>query len=151
MGLLGFTLRKAWLFDDRGEYLDKQWFSKHSNDFRYKDKSYIIKHNNPTYLEFTGIFFNTRFYMYNVNNPEPIMLGIKGARVPIISSTDFNTILESSVAKRLNDLAKGGLFDGLTIKKALIGIGIAVIGYLAFTGKLFSTTKPAEILLSLIS
>ena len=150
MGLLGFTIRKAWLFDDRGEYLDKQWYSKHSNTFNYKDKSFIIKHDNPTYLELSGLFFNTRYYFYNVNNPEPIRLGEKGRLKPIISSTDFNTVLESSVAKRLNDLAKGGLFDGMTVKKALIGLAIIGVAYMAFTGKLFSA-EPAEMFLSLIS
>jgi hypothetical protein len=129
-----FTLYKAWFFDDGGKYVDTKWFPKHIEHFKYKDKSFIFKSDNPTYIEEKGLFWNTRFYLYPLNNPAPIVLGKKDK--PIITSTDFNTILESELAKKLNDLSHGGLGKFLTMKNIIIGAVAIGVYFLIKSGKL---------------
>lgn len=93
---------KALLFDDNGEFLDIQGFKRSDDYFTYgsgKDarKFNIILNNCTTWEKRHLIRGNKRYYYYNINNPNPILLDKKSE--PIISSKIYNVMLETKIGR----------------------------------------------------
>lgn len=134
MGLLGFKLYYAKIFDENGQFVKNIWFPKFEKTFKYKSKSYNVKTKEASYYDAKGLLWDNRYYIYNISNPDPILLDKKAE--PIIDPEMYNIQLENQTAKKLNDLAKGSWFKNLDFK-TVITIGAVVVGaYLLLTGKL---------------
>lgn len=149
MALFG-TLYKALLFDDKGEHLDIVGFKRKSDIIAYAHGTNARKFNyipdNCSYWEKRGIFFNKRYYFYNVNNPNPYIF--KKTAEPVINSKIYRVMLDTKVAQDLNKLASGGLAQYLTPKNIIIGLIIlGVIIYFASGGTISNignvATQPA--------
>lgn len=132
-----FTLRKALLFDDSGEHSANKFFSASSKSFQYKDGQYLIKLNNPSVVKLRGFIWDTKYYQYNIGNPEPIQNNKTRSMKSALNAEDFNTLLESNVAKQLNLLGlKKNLSNLLTPMNIIIACVVVGVIYLAMTGQL---------------
>lgn len=130
MGLLGFKVRKAMIFDKRGEFLAFQWFSKHAKTFSWKDNAFIVNFECPTFVDFKGLLWDTRYYFYNREHPNPI--NHEHNRKVILSPDELNIMLETNTAKKLNDLQKKGL--QLNVKMIIIILAILGVGWYLISG-----------------
>src|SRR3989304_2422025 len=129
--------KRAWIFDERGEYHGSKGFGKNDKTFKYGKGSYNIDFENSSYKEDVPIpmLWKRRTYFYNLSNSNPIKLNKKSE--PPISPELYNINLETKVARDLNDLSKKGFFSFLSPKIIiLIVIAGVVIYYLVSTGKL---------------
>jgi len=129
------TFNYARLHDAKGMHIKDVYFQSEQETFKYKDNAYNIRLKDVTYTEQKGLIFKKRFYYYNINHTEPLIL-----TAPIHSIIEpklYNVMLETSQAQKLNDLSKKGLLSLLTPKVIIIGlVAIGVIIYLASGGSI---------------
>lgn len=137
MSITNIKKRVACFYDDKGEYIGKKSFSKTAQTFKFNNKAFNIYHGDDTFLVTSTLikrwYWDIELYHYNINNPNPIILNKKAE--PILDSEMYNIQLETKVARDLNDLSKGGLFDNLNMKTVFILIIIGAIVYLVASGK----------------
>lgn len=138
MGLFR-TKHIAILFDDKGEYVDDVSFKRNEDVFTYgkgKDnRKYNIVLDNCTIFERHGYLRNKRYYFYNINNPMPFILNKKTE--PYFNSKLYNIMLETKVARDLNNLVKGVWSELFTARNVIIAIIIiGVIVYFTTGGKI---------------
>jgi hypothetical protein len=129
-----FKIYFAKMFDEKGEHIKDIQIKKFSKIFNFENKSYNIKLKNSSHFDTKGIFWDRRFFIYNISNPDPIILDKKAE--PKIEPELYNIMLETETAKKLNNLSKKGFKDLLTLKNLLIASAIIVGIYLFSTGKL---------------
>jgi hypothetical protein len=134
---MGFNLWRwtyAKIWDNNGEFIKNKRFNKNKKSFQLDDKTFNIKTKEGSFYDDNKLFYNRRFYQYNIDCPDPLKINSKVE--PLINSTDYNTLLETRHLQKLNDVNKKGLFGNLDFK-TIIAIGaIIVIGYLILTGNL---------------
>lgn len=137
MGLLGFKVYKAKMFNDKGEFVKHIWFPIYAKNFQWKDKAYLIDIKNASYDDKKGLLWDTRYFYYNISNIMPLILNknIDSKITPEL----INIMLKTEIAKKLNDTNKTGVFAFLSKPKNLLIIGIIIVViYLLSTGKLQS-------------
>lgn len=132
MGLI--TLYYGRIFDEEGKHLTDKFFRKSKNTFEYRDKSFNIKRDNPSYIEDKGLLVDKRYYHYNISCPDPLKLNEKAK--PIITPEMYNTQLKTNIAKRLNEVNTSGILDDIGMKEVLFGLGALVLIYFLLTGGL---------------
>jgi len=132
----------ALLFDDRGELLAKKSFRRKDDFFTYDgERKFNIILQNTTAFEKFGILWNTKYYFYNINNPNPLVLNKK--LEPILNSKIYNVMLETKVARDLNDLTKSTLSQLMTPKNIIIVLAIlGAVYYFSSGGTLTGTSTP---------
>lgn len=132
---MGFiTLYYARFFDEEGKHITDKWFQKWKNTLQYGDKAYNIKRDNPSYVEAKGLLINKRYYHYNIDNPDP--LRIKTEVKPKINPELYNTLLQSKVAKRINEVNSNSILSQIGFKEILLIGGAIILLILFFTGGL---------------
>lgn len=120
----------ALFFDDNGEFIKRIKFKRKDRVFTYERKKYNVEIQNATfYPKRFLIFFKSYFYFYNINNPSP--LSFEKVVEPVINPELYNIMLETKVARDLNDLHKDFLGKLLTPRNIFIGI-ILVIAIIYF-------------------
>lgn len=134
MGLIWFLkLKKAKMFDDKGEFVENVLFSAKETTFKYRKGSYVIDLNCPSYFDDTNYLWDTRYFFYNIGNPSPKILSKK--EQPIINADVFNVIMETDIMRKLNELSKDGLQKYLTFRNIIIVVGgILVYYYISTNG-----------------
>jgi len=133
MSLTNIKLYYSKFFDEKGQFIKNQRFAPYSKVFSFKDKSYNVDLRDASYFDSKGILWTNRYFMYNLSNPDPLILNKK--MEPIISPEIYNIMLETKTAQKLNDLSKPRFNLNF---KTLIIIGVVIVaGYLLATGKLF--------------
>ena len=136
MALL-WNVYKAIFYDDRGEYIGTKKFDRKEAHFKYNDGAYNISIKDSTMFEVKGLFFNKRYFQYNLNDPNPILMDKK--REPIMNARLYNINLETKLAKQLNDLDKGDWEKLFTFKNIVIVLAIlGAVYYFASGGKITS-------------
>jgi hypothetical protein len=138
---MGFFKRKyfAIIFDDNGDFVNCIRFKQKDSTIKFEKRQYNIILDKASHFNRKGLFHDKRFFFYNLNNPNPILINKKIE--PIFSSKLYNIMLETKVATDLNNLADGGLGQYLTPRNIIIGIiVIGVIIYFTSGGTL--TTLP---------
>ena len=132
LNLWQWTYAKIW--DNNGEIFKNVRINKHKKQFNVGDKSFNIKTKEGSYYNDNKLFYNRRFYQYNIDCPDPLKLNEKVE--PLINSTDYNTLLETKHLKSLNDINKGNWFKNLDFKTIIAVVGAVVVLYLLATGQL---------------
>lgn len=137
MGLFRKYIAEMW--DTNGQHIKNVSFKKSDKKFKFRNGAYNIKLNDGSYSDRKGLLLDKRFYKYNVTYPDPLqMCNIfenQQGRVSVkINPEDYNTLLETSQLKKINQADRMSLND-LLDPKYLIIAG-AVIGgiYLILTG-----------------
>lgn len=153
MAGLGFFLRwvgltpisergRNWavFYEDSGVFSHLQKIKFSEKTFISRDKTYNFKPNESTCFRFKTFWRTNKFYQYNINNPDPLILKNTGIEA-VIDPEVYNKIMENNLAKQLNELNNGFL---LFIKKYwwLILIIIAVIIFLTSGGTDLLTNSP---------
>lgn len=141
-----FNTYAGWFFNEKGEYDGIKGLSKNNKDLIYKKGRYFINLS-ASYIEWTVIPFLWKKirYFYNVNNSHPITLDKRAE--PPISPELFDVMMETKLARDLNNLSKSGLGELLTPRNIIIAIVVVgIIIYLATGGSLWggSPTPPAD-------
>jgi hypothetical protein len=134
---MGFNLWRwtyAKIWDNNGEFIKNKRFNKNKKSFQLDDKTFNIKTKEGSFYDDNKLFYNRRFYQYNIDCPDPLKINSKVE--PLINSTDYNTLLETRHLQKLNDVNKKGLFGNLDFKTILAIGAIIVVGYLLLTGNL---------------
>jgi hypothetical protein len=134
---MGFNLWRwtyAKIWDNNGEFIKNKRFNRNKKSFQLDDKTFNIKTKEGSFYDDNKLFYNRRFYQYNIDCPDPLKINSKVE--PLINSTDYNTLLETRHLQKLNDVNKKGLFGNLDFKTILAIGAIIVVGYLLLTGNL---------------
>jgi hypothetical protein len=134
MGFNLWRLTYAKIWDNNGEFIKNKRFNKNKKSFQLDDKTFNIKTKEGSFYDDNKLFYNRRFYQYNIDCPDPLKINSKVE--PLINSTDYNTLLETRHLQKLNDVNKKGLFGNLDFKTILAIGAIIVVGYLLLTGNL---------------
>lgn len=172
-----FNVHIAWFFNSRGEYDGSKRFKPSKDNFKYGDGSYNIDIKNGSDVEnmIIPLLLKKKRFFYNVNYSNPLNLkqftkeelqtaiaqSNKNNKnddfiVPPITPELYNINLETKVARDLNDLAKGNLFNFIKEHPAVIFIGIIGLVALWYFGSghtlngLFGSQKPAQSLIPLL-
>lgn len=129
-----FNTYAGWFFDKQGNYLGMKGFSKNKEDFEFKSGRYMVDLS-ASYVEwsafpiFTFLWRKWR-YFYNVESSIPKKITPQSE--PPISPALFDVMMETKLARDLNNLSKGGLSELLTPRNIIIGIIVlGVVIYLA--------------------
>lgn len=120
---------KAWFWNEAGIFEDSRTITKKErNEGRFKkDKKIYIYDSNASYKDSKFIpFIKKRFFFYNIKEIKPI--NMKTEKVSAIEPELLHVMLETEVAKQLNNVDKKGLKDLFTGRNILIGI----VGIIAF-------------------
>ena len=143
---LGFFLRwvgltpisekgKNWavFYDDSGYFSHLQKIKFSEKTFISQDKTYNFKPNESSCFRFKTFWRTNKFYHYNINNPDPLLLKNTGLEV-CMDPEVYNKIMENNLIKQLNELNNGFL---LFIKRYwwVILIIIAVIIFISSGGQ----------------
>jgi hypothetical protein len=115
----------ALIFDDTGHEISKVRVKYSKPHFKFKTFSYNFKPNDTSFFKIKGFWGNKKYYFYNINNPDGLLLKSSGV-IPIIDSEVYTSILENTHIKDLNALADGGFWA--FIKKYWWLILIILIG-----------------------
>lgn len=102
-----------------------------NNNFKYKQKGYIIKKQEPYFIDTKFFWLTKRIYIYNVNDYEPINLTNINIR---LKSDDFNTLLETKILKEANRKEDNVLNDLLTPRNIFIALIVISAIYYFSTG-----------------
>lgn len=132
-----FKTQRALFFDENGDYLGSKTFKRSEKIFKYKKNSYNIdlKYSSFRNINVIPILWDRKDYYYNIGNSNPVLIDKKSE--PIINPELYNIMLETKVARDLNDLSRKGLADFLTPRNILIGlIVVGAIIYFASGGSL---------------
>ena len=122
------------IYSDDGEHLKSIRIKNKENSFIFDDKTFVLDRKKFKPLERNGVFYNKRYYHYNINNSFPFLLDKKGE--PFINAEQLNILMETKVLKDLNALGNNWL-KNIKIQHVLIGLGIlAAIYYFANGGSL---------------
>ena len=122
------------IYSDDGEHIKSVRIKNKENSFTWDEKSFILDRKKVKPLERNGVFYDKRYYHYNINNPFPFLLNKKGE--PMVNAEQFNILMETKVLKDINSLNNNWL-KNIKIQHVLIGLGIlAVIYYVANGGSL---------------
>lgn len=104
----------ALIFDDTGHEIGKIRIRYSSPTFIFNDFGYNFNPNETTFFKIKGFWGNKKYYFYNVNNPDGLILKSSGI-TPVINSKTYKAILENKLIEELNNLAEGGFM--LFLKK----------------------------------
>lgn len=135
-----FNTYAGWFFDKKGDYDGKKGIRKKDKDFTYQKGRYIIDLS-ASYIEWTvlPLLWKRRRYFYNMENSHPITLDKKAE--PHISPELLDIMMETKLARDLNNLSKGGLSEWLTPRNIIIAIVVlGIIIYLATGNSLTGLT-----------
>lgn len=132
--LTEFVFYYAVFYDDTGDFHGLKRISKNSNTFNYCGRSYVFRPNNSTCFRKNNIFYKVKYYHYNLNNPEPMVLVRNYS--PVLTAQQFNTLIESEVLRKLNNLSRGNwLLELFTIRNLIIvAVFVLVYWYLKNNG-----------------
>lgn len=119
-----FKLRKAYFFDDLGNYAGSTGFKKSDKLIKYKEGDYNVNLKASSISINRWLLFKYEIYFYNLNNPDPKLLN---GKEPIFDSEVYAAIIENEHMKTLNKLNKPKLPFELSIKNIAIGVIILVI------------------------
>jgi len=121
----------ALIFDKKGNYLKKIKINRKDSTFKYGNKRYNIILNDVSWFKRKTILFNHYYYFYNINNPMP--LNILSNIEPVMDSELYNIMLDTKVAKDLNNLPFSFNMDMLKNPKIIFIIIIIVIAIIYFS------------------
>lgn len=117
---------------------DISWFSSSiglsKKYFFYKDKAYNIKPSLSSRIDttlFRKLLFDDYFYIYDINNPDPIEF-LNGGFCPIMNPEDYKQRLESNLVDALNRAGRGKF--QINWKWIIALIVIALIAYYFISG-----------------
>ena len=132
MSVTGIRFYYALFFDDKGEFVKFTKFNPHSGYFTHKSGSFEGKYNidllKPSVWKYRTFLWDSYYYFYLLHNPDPILINKRVE--PILNPELYHTLLETKVARELNDLAKPDWMKLMTPTNILIAvIAIAVIVY----------------------
>lgn len=108
---------KALFFDNQGHYVGFQKIDYNKSFFKFKNGCYNFLPLKSSYFKLHYWFSTTKYYIYTLGNPSPILLDNKPE---IIDAKAYKSILETDLIKKLNDLSNGGFLDFLKNPKVLI-------------------------------
>lgn len=94
------------IYDDTGHYIDKVKVKYSSPTFTFRDFAFNFKPNDSSFLKVKGFWGTKKYYHYNINNPDPLLLK-KGDIKPIMDSKTYKAILENKLVQELNSLVDG--------------------------------------------
>lgn len=132
MGLITKYIAQFW--DEKGNYIGSTSFNRLKKTLKYKNKIYHIKIKEGSYYKRKNLslgLVDKTYYQYNISCSDPLIMDKKVE--PKINPEDYNTMLETSVIRKLNNI-NNNIFDKIDFKKVLIGLGVLVVGYLVITG-----------------
>lgn len=133
MGLRLMIKRYGVLYDNRGEELKKIRFKANDTTFKYKERQFNIEENKLSVFKIKGLLFDYYYYFYNIDCPSGFLFDKR--KSVIIDSETYNIMLETKLAKQLNDLSKFNLSDYITFTNIVIVCAvIGVIWYFASGG-----------------
>lgn len=123
----------AVFFDDNGIYLGKKRIKWTNYHFSWRGKTFNFLPADATFFKDSRFFSTRKFYPYNINDPNPLLLNKKCQ--PVIRSDVYKTILDSDLVTKLNP-KKLNIIEMLGGWKVIIAILIigAVIYYFASGG-----------------
>jgi hypothetical protein len=120
---------KALFFDECGRFVGVSKKIKVGDlKFSHKDKSYNFIPEKSTYFKLMYWFSTTKYYLYRIDNPMPLLLN--GVDKAVIDPTVYNQILETDLIKKLNEVSKKNIFAWLMQPKILLVI--LIIGAIAW-------------------
>lgn len=134
--MIFWRVYKAIFYDDKGDFVEVKQFSRKEKTFKaFGNKSFNINLN-ASYFDRKHFFFDKRYFYYNINNPNPILMNKKAE--PIMDSESYNVNLETKVLRDLNELSKGkGWLSNLSTQQIIIILAIiGAIIYFATGGKI---------------
>jgi hypothetical protein len=114
------------IYDDTGFQLGKVRVKYSNLTFKFKGHSYNFKPNDSTFTKIKGFWGTKKYYHYNINNPDPLLLSSSGIKA-VMDSKVYTSILENTHIKDLNSLANSGFLAFL--KKywwLIIPVGLVV-------------------------
>ena len=126
----------ALFFQDDGTYIGKTKVKFTEPTFIYSNRSYNFKPDICSKIKLTRFFSTHKFYLYNINNPDPYLLNKVPS--PVMDSRVYKSTLENKLVEELNNLSKSGFLEWLMQPKVLITILVigVIIWYFA-TGQHF--------------
>lgn len=129
---------RALIFDETGypaKILKVKW---KDYTFIYKDRAYNFMPEKASFFKVRNLISTTKYYFYNVNNPDPLILNEDTLKTDSLNSSVYREILETDLIKKLNQVHKKGLLDFLAQPKIFIPllILIGIVYYFYRGGKI---------------
>lgn len=115
-------------YDEAGNFHGSKRIDKHTINFRYCRRSFVFRPKHSSFTKKWRILWTEKYYHYNLDNPEPLVFnkGYKEGFEPLLTSRQFDTLIESKVMHELNKLSQSGWLEKL-LTPANIIIGIVVL------------------------
>lgn len=113
------------------------------SDFKHKNKRYIVELDEVMRFilpirKFFIFNYDKVFIFYYNNNPKPLTLQEDKLKAEIGTKTIpaelFNSMIETNIISRANDLNKNSLFDNLDPKIIMILLGALAVGIYLMNG-----------------
>lgn len=132
--IFDFTRHFAVFYDEAGNFHGKKRISKDTVTFKYCGRAYIFRPKQSSYFKNWNVLWNTKYYSYNLDNPEPLQ--IRQGYEPVMTATDFNNISDTAVMKDLISLSRENWLTKLLTPTNMIilGVIIAVLWYMNSNG-----------------
>lgn len=129
-----FCSHYAVFYDDHGRYLGQKRLKYREKYFSWRGRAFNFLPYDSSYLKRTGILKTVKYYHYNFNNANPLLLDKKCE--PILSNDTYKAILDSDLVKKLNP-KKAGFLEMIGWKGILLGLVVVfAIYYFASGGTL---------------
>lgn len=124
----------AVFYDANGVYIGKKRLDRKLSTFSFLRRSFVFDPLNSSYFKIWNPFWATKFYSYNLDNPEPLTNKLNYQ--PFMTASQFNILIETNALQKLNDLAKKNwLLEFLTLPNIIVAVVVAVgIWYLMNKG-----------------
>jgi hypothetical protein len=141
----------AVIFDETGRQIGKVAVKYKDLTFSFGEHSFNFKPNDSSFLKIKGFWNSKKYYFYNIDNPDALILKSSGIEAFIDSKT-YKALLENKLVQQLNDLVDGTFMA--FIKKywwIFILIGIFVWFFASGQQLPFGADKTPEIISSTIT
>lgn len=140
MSLINYSRHIAFFYDSNGDYVGSKVMQRSftsaiglkSQVFKYKDGVYNI---DPQISRgrLSGLFADTFFYHYFLNNPDPISFKHNNLSFKF-DAERYKLRLESKLIKDLNNAYKEGLGSLFNMKWIIILLVLGSVAYYFFSG-----------------
>lgn len=130
---------KALIFDSSGRLLGMKRISWKKRTFDFENRLYNFLPDNSTFFKIRRLFSTTKYYLYNFDDPNPIVLN--GINQPVVDSEAYKIVLETDLIKKLNDIHSFNILAFLTQPKVIIVI-LVIIGLIWYFS---SGQTPSEV------
>jgi hypothetical protein len=130
---------KALIFDSHGFFLGMAKIKWKDPTFVFQNRVYNFLPSKSTFFKIVYIIFSTKYYLYHVDNSNPILLD--GENKGIIDPVAYRRVLETDLIKKLNDLAGFNILSWIMQPKVIV-VAIAIILILIF---FMSGTTPGQV------